>query len=510
VPRSNTIKDFIIVLLERANRPLSTAEIYEAFDEAGYHLTTSSIRGRLNTLTYEGRILRVGHATYAALSSGLFNLLVSANGKAWDDGSATTDRSRFLEYTDKKIIALFESLSPPALRALGAMPTLFAYEAGVDRPARVGRLKDIHVAQSSINIWFEFESGWPPIEPNLFRQMRVELGFGKNEEFRTHWAIKEIDLASTLVRFGIQPTALSEAETPPIEPPPGPGPQYTSINGKLSEIVSAPSPEEAARQTQLHSRLREETLALVTNLERVGNRYPELLNSTKRYSELLNASSDALDVTGLWCVGGSLAQYAASYRSQNIARTLSEPLEPQLEAQLQSIVRQHGALIMGFKEGSDLVHRADEFLVDIGRLKGIEQPGNVLLAELTDNQELVDDRTRALHRPVRDSVLEFGWSGSRIGYSAYVIVRNCVRAIIKLTVGENPNVGAILGILAGGSALIGDPNAEFIRAAIPVLHQYGSQLLSFFNHSPEMRSYVEWALNILESDHQSRNPQKSN
>jgi hypothetical protein len=27
-----------------------------------------------------------------------------------------------------------------------------------------------------------------------------------------------------------------------------------------------------------------------------------------------------------------------------------------------------------------------------------------------------------------------------------------------------------------------------------------SQLLAFFNHSPEMRAYVEWALKILDAD----------
>ncbi|WP_162901697.1 hypothetical protein [Breoghania sp. L-A4] len=49
--------------------------------------------------------------------------------------------------------------------------------------------------------------------------------------------------------------------------------------------------------------------------------------------------------------------------------------------------------------------------------------------------------------------------------------------------------------------MVGDANAEFIRAAVPVLQQYGSQLLVFFNHSPEMRAYVEWALKVLEDDH---------
>jgi hypothetical protein len=125
----------------------------------------------------------------------------------------------------------------------------------------------------------------------------------------------------------------------------------------------------------------------------------------------------------------------------------------------------------------------------------------VLLNELTNNLDLVDERTRDLHRPIRDSAVEFGWATSRVGYSAYLIVRNGVRAMIKYTVGENPNATAIFGLIAATSVIAGDPNAEFIRAAVPVLQQFASQLLAFFNSSPEMRGYVEWALRILEIDH---------
>jgi hypothetical protein len=73
--------------------------------------------------------------------------------------------------------------------------------------------------------------------------------------------------------------------------------------------------------------------------------------------------------------------------------------------------------------------------------------------------------------------------------------------MIKYTVGENPNATAIFGLIAATSVIAGDPNAEFIRAAVPVLQQFASQLLAFFNSSPEMRGYVEWALRILEIDH---------
>lgn len=131
-------------------------------------------------------------------------------------------------------------------------------------------------------------------------------------------------------------------------------------------------------------------------------------------------------MTGIWSVGGSLACFFQAYREQNVAKTLAEPLEPQLDALLQSVVKQHGVFVMGFEEGRDLVQRADEFAIDPVRLSQIKASGAAVLDELTDNHELVDDRTRALHKPVRDAVKEFGWATSRVGYSAYLIVRNSV------------------------------------------------------------------------------------
>lgn len=286
----------------------------------------------------------------------------------------------------------------------------------------------------------------------------------------------------------------------PVEPSAGPGPQYGLHGGKISELASQPVENEADRLAGLHRHLRRDARVLSEACSRVANRYPEFANATREYSELIDVETAGLDVTAIWSVGGAIANFSSAYQVQNVARTLSEPLEPNIDALLRNVVRQHGAFIMGFAEGRDLVERADQFAVDRARLEEIEAPGQILLSEFTDNKELVDERTRALHRPVRASVTEFGWVASRSGYSAYLIVRNAVRAMIKFSVGSDPNLGAIAGILLGGSALAGDPNAEFIRAAVPVLQQYGSQLTAFFNHSPEMRAYVEWALKVLDAD----------
>jgi hypothetical protein len=64
------MQEFICQLLETKARPLSISEVVEEFDKAGYDTIRASIRGRLNTLTYDGRISRVARGIYAATGYG--------------------------------------------------------------------------------------------------------------------------------------------------------------------------------------------------------------------------------------------------------------------------------------------------------------------------------------------------------------------------------------------------------------------------------------------------------
>jgi hypothetical protein len=120
------------------------------------------------------------------------------------------------------------------------------------------------------------------------------------------------------------------------------------------------------------------------------------------------------------------------------------------------------------------------------------------MVELSTNEQLIEELTRRLHASINDAINKAGWTAGRHTYAAYTTIRNFVRAVIKYSVGRDPNVVAVVGGLAGVSALAGDPNCEFIRAALPFLKQYSAQLLAFFNHSPEYRAYVAWAIGLLE------------
>lgn len=231
-------------------------------------------------------------------------------------------------------------------------------------------------------------------------------------------------------------------------------------------------------------------------LAKVENKFPEMVRAYREYATILDADTDEVDVVALWSVGGALLSFADSYREQNQDRTLAEPLEPQTAGTLQSITRLHGAFVMGFDEGRDLVLKADEFLLKTAAIEAVSEPGNDLLEVFAGDKRLIESRTLKQNRPVRDYVREYGWSSTRVGYSAYIIVRNGVVSLLKLTV----DIAAAAGAVQVTSTLAGDPNLDFIRTALPVIHQHGASMLAFFSHSPEFRAYIEWALSTLGED----------
>ncbi|TIO29342.1 hypothetical protein [Mesorhizobium sp.] len=308
-------------------------------------------------------------------------------------------------------------------------------------------------------------------------------------------------------RFG-RPSQGSPRRTrrkrPARERPPEPaiteGPRFELRGGKLAGTTVPLGNFSEKAQAALHRNLRAVLAESEAQFAKMENKFPELVKAAREYTALIAPETNNLDVVSIYAVGASLLSFADAYREQNIALTLAEPIEPQTAAALQAITRIHGAFIMGFEEGAELVRKSDEFLLDVTRIREIEVPGNALLESFVTNSRIIEQETLRANEPVRDYVVQFGWSGSRAGYSAYVSVRNIVISSTKILFGEL----SILGVLGGAvtvSALAGDPNMEFIRNVVPILRANAADLLTFFNHSPELRSYIEWVIQTLEQDH---------
>lgn len=325
---------------------------------------------------------------------------------------------------------------------------------------------------------------------NVYRLMRM-LGY-QNERHRGVSIYRGLAFDDLALRVDLS--------APPPEPRAGIGPSYEPRGGKLALSTHPPREDEIEPQRRLHERLRTKAEQLSATLANAGNQYVELIRAVDDYANVLRSEIEGIDVVSLWSVGGSLHALKDAYEKQAVDRTIAPALEPQMAAALSGLVRDHGAFVLGFEEGRVLVERADKFLLQRDLIAEIQEPGEELLGQLADNEKLVDEPTRRVHADIRDVLRDADWAATRTAFAAYVSIRNAFRVLIKFSVGKDPNLAAMAGAITAGSALVGDPNCEFVRVALQVVVNHGNQLLAFFNHSPEFRSYVEWALHTLEQE----------
>ncbi len=133
----------------------------------------------------------------------MYNLLVHGVEGTWDHTAAIFEASRYLEYTSDTIIEAYKKLDESIISRLTSLPTLFVYEANIDEPARIGRIKTVQRRQGEIRITFEFNDSISPISRDSIHELQWELGFRKLEMNRTHWAVKDVDLLAVLAAAGL-------------------------------------------------------------------------------------------------------------------------------------------------------------------------------------------------------------------------------------------------------------------------------------------------------------------
>ncbi|BBD37534.1 hypothetical protein Amn_24140 [Aminobacter sp. Y103A] len=412
-------------------------------------------------------------------------------------------RARVYDKARSTIAAKLAALKPQPPVAIAERQTLLleeaitAVEAEFNPRVEDDLLADLETAFATIDRDTD-QTTWSRTAAELDKALSEIDGRGK---LRITYPSSRVDTFG-----GTTPRAwlLTASGAKPPEPTITEGPNFELKGSKLAGSHSFPKANEIERQSRLHEQLKRAVVAAEPMLAKVENKFPEIVGAYREYAAILDENTDEIDVVALWSVGGALLSFADSYREQNRDRTLAEPLEPQTAGALQSITRLHGAFVMGFDEGRDLVLKADEFLLNTATVEAVSDPGNALLEVFAGDKRLIESRTLKQNKPVRDYVHEYGWTTTRVGYSAYIIVRNGVVSLLKLVVGTEINVTTVTGAALAASAVSGDPNAEFIRAALPVIHQNAANMLAFFGHSPEFRAYIEWALGVLGEDDKAR------
>ena len=133
----------------------------------------------------------------------MYNLIMVAKDRFWENSPATFDRSRIFEYTSDPLERRFSRLEGPELEKMLSLPCLFSYERGAPFSSYIGRVSSFRKRDKEVRIDFELDPALPTISPDHLQRLEWELDIAEWEFNRTHWAIKDVDLLQELVGAGL-------------------------------------------------------------------------------------------------------------------------------------------------------------------------------------------------------------------------------------------------------------------------------------------------------------------
>lgn len=135
----------------------------------------------------------------------MYNLFVHLDAGAWDGEPVRLERNRCVKgHTSEDMRARFGGLSPSQISRLRRLPSVFAYERSCRKDPRFGFVRDVSVGRDKVTIKYNLLDVDPFLTVEQLEQRRGELRLGEWELDRTHWAVKEVDLARRLRPLGIR------------------------------------------------------------------------------------------------------------------------------------------------------------------------------------------------------------------------------------------------------------------------------------------------------------------
>jgi hypothetical protein len=133
----------------------------------------------------------------------MFSLIVKGNG--WADGRDTILANRVFEHTDQVLADRFRPGGQLDFPALMALPTLFVQEGRTNEVAHAGTITRARITGQNVSLEYTYDLDVPAMLNSALYGFHEELDIGNDFEFfRTHWAIKDVDLYRILLR-NLQP-----------------------------------------------------------------------------------------------------------------------------------------------------------------------------------------------------------------------------------------------------------------------------------------------------------------
>lgn len=135
----------------------------------------------------------------------MYHLFVSGDRNAWTgDPWAMPDVGRCLsEYTEPELRDRYGRLDGESVNALRRFPCVFAYEQGLHIDPRFGVIRDVTRRSGGVRVEYEIVSLERFVTANELADAAFDLDIMDWELNRTHWALKNVDLAKELHAKGI-------------------------------------------------------------------------------------------------------------------------------------------------------------------------------------------------------------------------------------------------------------------------------------------------------------------
>jgi len=134
----------------------------------------------------------------------MYHLFVSGFDQDWNGEPWQIELGRCVrEYTAEAITKAYGDLNAAQINDLRRYPCIFAYEAVYKLAPKLGLIRDVAVRQGQVRVEYEIHPVTPFLTADQLERLTFELDISKWEMNRTHWAVKDVDLAKELHRQGI-------------------------------------------------------------------------------------------------------------------------------------------------------------------------------------------------------------------------------------------------------------------------------------------------------------------
>src|SRR2546422_2365380 len=136
----------------------------------------------------------------------MYNLFVSGDDNDWEGEPFLTEIERCVrEYTDTDITRRYENLNATSIGVLQRLPCIFAYESRCKKLPKFGVIRSVtkRERQGRVSVDYQIKEIGSFLTLENLAALAFDLDIDKYEMNRTHWAVKNVNLARELKSVGI-------------------------------------------------------------------------------------------------------------------------------------------------------------------------------------------------------------------------------------------------------------------------------------------------------------------